>query len=171
MKEIDLRYICTVIGNLSGVPIRIFEGDELTFYHALVYLPKDPMELYREDIWRIKGNVGYFVTRHFHYYGIVNSGSTKIVLGPTRQITHNVQELQELAFRADVPADETEDFVTGMKSIISIPLESILQILCTINYILNGEKLELKDMRSKTACGSCWNGSGAASPWAVRRTS
>ena len=146
MKEIDLRYICTVIGNLSGVPIRIFEGDELTFYHALVYLPKDPMELYREDIWRIKGNVGYFVTRHFHYYGIVNSGSTKIVLGPTRQITHNVQELQELAFRADVPADETEDFVTGMKSIISIPLESILQILCTINYILNGEKLELKDI-------------------------
>lgn len=146
MKGMDLKYICKVIGNLSGVPIRVYQGEALFFYHSIVELPKDPMEVYREDIWRVTTNVGYFVTNHFHYYGIINSGETKIVIGPTSQTPDNDQELRELAFRADVPAEDTEEFVEGMKSIVRMPLESIMQILCTINYILNGEKLELEDI-------------------------
>lgn len=146
MKDMDLKYICKLIGNLSGVPIRVYQGETLFFYHSIAALPKDPMELYREDIWGVTSNVGYFVTRHFHYYGIINSGETKIVMGPTSQTSDNDQELRELAFRADVPAEDTEEFVAGMKGIVRMPLESILQILCTINYILNGEKLELEDI-------------------------
>lgn len=146
MKNIDLKYICKVIGNLSGVPIRLFQGDNLFFYHSIVDLPKDPMEVYREDIWRVTTNVGYFVTGHFHYYGIINSDDIKIVIGPTRQTPDNEQELRELAFRADVPAADVEEFVEGMKSIVRMPLESIMQTLCTINYILNDEKLELEDI-------------------------
>ena len=53
MKNLDIPYLCTIIGNLSGVPIRLYEGEERIFYHALVNLPKDPVELYREDIWKI----------------------------------------------------------------------------------------------------------------------
>ena len=90
--------------------------------------------------------MGYITTPHFHYYGIVNSGQTKIVIGPTRQITETDQELRELAFRADVTADDTEDFITGMKSIVRMPFESILQMLCTMNHVMNGEMLSLKDI-------------------------
>ena len=146
MKNIDLKYICKVIGNLSGVPIRLFRGETLIFYHSIVDLPKDPMEMYRDDIWNVKTNVGYFVTKHFHYYGVINSGDTKIVIGPTRQTPDSDQELRELAFRADVPAADVADFVEGMKSIVRMPLESIMQTLCTINYILNDEKLELENI-------------------------
>lgn len=146
MENIDLCYICTIIGNLSGVPIRVFQGEAMRFYHALVNLPRDPMALYAGEIRQIKSNVGYFVTQNFHYYGIVNSGDTKIVIGPTRQVAGTDQELRELAFRADVPAEDVEEFVSGMKSIVPMPLESIMQMLCTMNYILNGEKLGLEDI-------------------------
>lgn len=146
MKNIDLQYLCTVIGNLAGVPIRYYQGEDLVFYHSLVRLPKDPMEVYRQDIWNIKTNVGYFVTGHFNYYGIVNSGDVKLIIGPTRQTENTTQELRELAFRADVPVEETDDFVNAMKSIIRMPLESIMQMLCTMNYVLNGEKLSLHDI-------------------------
>ena len=146
MKNIDLRYICRVIGNLTGVPIRVYQRENLLLYHSIIHLPKDPMEIYRENIWQVTANVGYFVTSHFHYYGIINSGETKIVIGPTRQIPESDQELRELAFRADVPAADTEEFIEGMKGIVRIPLESIMQILCTVNYILNDEKLELEDI-------------------------
>ena len=146
MKSIDLQYICTTIGNLSGIPIRFYQGKQQVFYHSLVYLPKDPMDIYQEEIWNIKTHVGYFVTGHFHYYGIVNSGATKIILGPTRQVSGTDQELRELAFESDVPDNEIEDFVFGMKNIVCMPLETVMQMLCTINYILNEEKLELKDI-------------------------
>ena len=61
-------------------------------------------------------------------------------------ITETDQELRELAFRADVTADDTEDFIAGMKSIIRMPFESILQMLCTMNHVMNGETLSLKDI-------------------------
>lgn len=146
MTGIDLKYICTVIGNLSGIPIRLFQGDQQTFYHALTHLPQDPMVLHREALWQIQTNVGYFVTEDFHYYGIVNSGQIKIIVGPTRQIPASDQELHKLAFEADVSQEDVDAFVRGMKEIVRMPLESVMQMLCTINYILNDEKLELRDI-------------------------
>lgn len=146
MENLDLRYLCTVIGNLSGVPIRLYDGETLTFSYSFVNLPKDPVALYLEDIRSIRESVGYFVTNIFNYYGIINSGSHKIIIGPTRQTGNTDQELRELAFRLDVAPTDTDDFVIGMKSIIRMPLESIMQILCTMNYVLNGEKLSLQDI-------------------------
>lgn len=146
MQNIDLQYICTIIGNLSGIPVRIFKDGKQVFYYSLVHLPQDPMVVYWDEIQNISSHVGYFATRHFNYYGIVNSQSYRIVIGPSRQITNSDQELKELAFRAGVPQEEMADFVSGMKSIVRMPLESILQMLCTINYILNGEKLSLADI-------------------------
>ncbi len=146
MEHLDLPYLCTVIGNLSGIPVRLFQGKEQVFYHSVVKLPRDPMLAYREDIWRIGERMGYFMTRHFHYYGVVNSGDWKIVLGPTRQTSGPDQELRELAFRADVSPEDVEDFVRGMKSLVRLPLGSVMQILCTVNHVLNGEKLGLEDI-------------------------
>lgn len=104
------------------------------------------MLVYQNKIFAMQSHVGYVTTRHFHHYGIVNSGTTRIVIGPTRQTEESEQELRELAFRADVPPDDLKDFVTGMKSIVRMPVESVLQILCTLNHVLNGEKLSLKDI-------------------------
>ena len=146
MERLDLPYLCTVIGNLSGVPIRLFRGDEQAFYHSVVRLPRDPMLAYRDEIWSIKEHIGYFTTRHFHYYGVVNSGDWKVVLGPTRQTAGPDQELRELAFRVDVPQEAVEDFVQGMRSIVRLPLDSVMQVLCTMNHVLNGEKLGLGDI-------------------------
>lgn len=146
MKNIDLKYICTVIGNLSGIPIRLFEGQKRIYYHSIVSLPKDPMLIYQDEIWNLTENVTYFVTQYFNYYGIVNSGTMKIIIGPTCQVTNSTQELKEMAFQTDIAAEDVDDFVNGMKSIVAMPLESVMQMLCTINYILNDEKLELKDI-------------------------
>ena len=47
MNDVDLRYLCTTIGNLAGIPIRVFEDGVQTFYHSVIFLPKDPMCLCR----------------------------------------------------------------------------------------------------------------------------
>ena len=53
MMQIDLPYLCITIGNLSGVPVRIYEGENLTFYYSQAYLPRDPMVVYREQIFAV----------------------------------------------------------------------------------------------------------------------
>lgn len=143
MENLDLCYICTQIGNLSGVPVRIFRGGESVFFHAIVNLPVDPARLYADALMDIRERVGYFATEDFQYYGVVRAGEDRIVIGPTRQNPSTDQELRELAFRADVPRSETEAFMSGMKRIVPMPLESMLQVLCVLHYVLSGEKLAL----------------------------
>ena len=150
MENIDYRYLCTVIGNLAGIPVRIFRGGTQVFYRSVAALPKDPMCAYREQILAVHPHVGYFITPHFHYYGVVageaEGEQLRIVIGPSIQIKSGDQALKELAFRCDVPAEETDEFIAGMKSLVPLPPDSMLQILCTVNYIMNGEKLGLGDI-------------------------
>lgn len=146
MKNFDFKYICTSIGNLAGMPIRLYRNGKQVFYYSVVKLPKDPLNAYLGDVLKIDAHVSYYVTNHFNYYGIVNAGAYKIVIGPTRQTDNSEQELKELAFRAGVDPDDTEMFVEGMKMIIRMPLESIMQMMCMINYILNDEKTNLEDI-------------------------
>ncbi len=142
----DLEYLCSVIAGLSGIPIRIFEEDAIVFYSFVGRLPRDPLDVCKKEVFAIKKNIGYYMTAQFQYYGVVKCGKTRIVMGPTRQVNISDAELRSLAFLADVPPDDTDDFIAGMKSIVPMPLESVMQTLCAINYILNGEKVTLADL-------------------------
>ena len=128
MQNIDYNYLCGVIGNLSGIPVRVFYEETRIFYHSIADLPVDPLEAFRSEVLSVNSHIGYYITPYFHYYGIVNSGKHKIVLGPSIQTKNSDQILKELAFRCGVAAADTDAFLSGMKSITPMPLESILQI-------------------------------------------
>lgn len=145
-NEETLRYICTMIGNLSGVPIRIYKNRSLIFSHSVVWLPVDPICLCEDEILDIRSHIGYYTAQFFYYYGIVNYEDYSIISGPTRLTSARVQELRELAFLAGVPSEETDAFISGMRAVISLPLESLLQMLLSVNFFLNEEMLEITDL-------------------------
>lgn len=144
--EETLRYICTMIGNLSGVPIRIYKNRSLIFSHYVVWLPVDPICLCEDEILDIRSHIGYYTAQFFYSYGIVNYEDYSIISGPTRLTSARIQELRELAFLAGVPSEETDAFVSGMRAVISLPLESLLQMLLSVNFFLNEEMLEITDL-------------------------
>ena len=147
MKKKDLCYVCETISNLSGIPIRIYKNEEQVYYHSVVKLPNDPFELYKEEVFKISDHVGYFITPFFNYYGVVNLPDNRIVFGPSRQVFILEEDLRELAFQAGVSPTDVDDFVNAMKNIPKLPLMSMLQILCMINYLFNdGEKISLEDI-------------------------
>ena len=146
MANVDIRYLAAVIGNLAGIPIRVYENGVETFFHSLQSFPKDPMLPYVKDVLKIKEHIGYFVTPYFNYYGIVNSDSFTMVIGPSRLTAMSEADIRELAFSCDVATEDTERFVSAMKSLVQMPLESIVQILCTVNHALTGEKLSIEDI-------------------------
>lgn len=147
MNNIDFGYVCTIIGNLAGIPVRVYKNNIPVFFHSIAHFPKDPITPYLDKILVIDSHIGYYITPSFMYYGIVNSGEYKMVLGPSVRIKSDDRTLKELAFLCDVPSVETDEFISGMKSIVSMPLDSIIQILCSVNYMANDEKLGLKDIR------------------------
>ena len=146
MAEVDIKYLATVIGNLAGIPIRLYEGGELTLFHSIQSFPVDPMEPYLERVLKIRERIGYFVTPYFNYYGIVNADDFTLVIGPSRLTPMSDTDVRELAFACDVEGEDTERFIGAMRSLVQMPLESIVQILCTVNHAVSGEKLSLEDL-------------------------
>ncbi len=146
MNNVDFPYLCSAIGGLSGIPVRVFHNDEQIYYYSFVKLPKDPLLPYIKEVLGIESHVGYFITPSFDYYGVVSSNGYKIVIGPSHQSVPSNQEIREQAFEIDVEPDDLDEFMLGIKSIVCMPLASVLQMLCTINYALNGEKTTLEDI-------------------------
>lgn len=148
--QIDFEYLCRVTSDLSGIPVRAYRKGSLLCFHSPVRLSHDPMLPYQEDLFSIHEHVGYFLTEQFYYYGVLTSGDLQLIIGPTRQIPASDQELRELAFRAKLGKEDAEDFIRSMKAIVCMPVESLLLMLCSINYMVNGEKLELQDLTITT---------------------
>ena len=111
---IDYPYLARSIARLSGIPVRVYRGREEICRCFPVDLPRDPMELCREEVFAISEHVGYYSSQLFHYYGVLNAGAVRIVVGPTAQIMADEQKLRELAFRLDVPQEEVPAFTEGM---------------------------------------------------------
>ncbi len=149
---IDYDYLARSVARLSGIPVRLYRGGEEICRCFPVDLPRDPMELCREEVFAVSEHVGYYASPLFHYYGVLNAGDVRLVIGPTAQIMADEQRLRELAFRLDMLREEVPAFVEGMNAIMRLPAETLLQMLCTLNHFLNGgEKLELSDLAIREA--------------------
>lgn len=146
-QSIDLPYVCTVLSNLMGAPVRIYQDGEQTFYHSLVNLIADPINLVIDKLFAQKGHVGYYLTDDYFYYAFVQNERTKIIAGPFPFAGQaSDQDLRDTAFNLDVPPDETENFLMNMRNIVPMPLDSTIAALLSVNHILNGEKLSLADI-------------------------
>lgn len=149
MKKYDLKYLATIIGNLSGIPIRLFTNNKLYFFYSIINLKYDPFILYKEEILKLSDHIGYYVTSKYHYYGILNYKNNKLIIGPTSETPFQNNDLKDMALNLNIPFDEINVFINTMNEIITMPLDSITLMLCSINYMLNGEKKTIEDVNIK----------------------
>lgn len=146
MDTDGIIYLAKTIGNLSGIPIRVYKNDKLILFHSAISIPKDPVYIYLSNIFAIKGNIGYFITKDLHAFGLVKHEETRIIIGPTIETEEDDKNLRVLAFDSLVPNDKYDEFISAMKAITHMSFSSLLEILCTLNFALNGEKKEIKDL-------------------------
>lgn len=145
----DIDYLCSKMSDMSGLPIRIYRNSVMKSSFAVIPFVKDPIDLRYGEMEKYRDHVNYHITENSSYYGIINSADLKIIIGPGRSLPYSDQELHDLAFALDVHPKDTEAFISAMRSITPIPLDSIIQMMCSLNHILNGEKLNVSDFQIK----------------------
>ncbi len=147
MIEIDdLEYICVNLGNLSGIPVRLYQKGRQIFYYSLVKLLKDPFEASKDAAFELKEDIAYYQTPHYYYYAIANIDDIVLVVGPTRQLPISKQELKSIAFSLGVSSSDNDEFISQMESLVSLPLMSLLQIMCMVYFSLTGKKKSLESI-------------------------
>ena len=142
----DLKYISTNLGNLSGIPVRLYKNNQLEFYYSLVNLLKDPFEIDKVQAFKLTDDIAYYQSPYYYYYGIININDINIVVGPTSQLPLTKQELKSLAFSLGIPNSSSDVFIQEMESLVSLPLMSLLQIMCMIYFSITGKKKSLESI-------------------------
>ena len=100
MKRDDLVYICAMTANLSGLPIRLYEGDRLLSHFSMTPLPRDPILLVRPEITAIDRHVGFYISKRFYVYGVVSSGTMPYFIhARKREIQAGLSSMTSIAER------------------------------------------------------------------------
>ena len=146
MDTIGLAYLAKKLGALTGIPVRIYKGKEEIFYYSTVSIPKDPLLLYLDQVFSIKENVGYYMTKNLHTFGVVRKDDYRYIIGPSLEIQEDEKSLKIMAFDLGIEKNQTMDFINAVKSITRMPLPSLLEVLLAVNFFLNGEMKELHEL-------------------------
>ena len=146
MKDKDFLYICQRVSLISFLPIRLYKEGKLIELFSQISFPIDPGYPYLTQFLSIDQNVGYLITPFDQYYGIINSSGYRIVIGPTHQVKLDYRKAREQPAQLDIKPPERQNYIRLLNSLPTMPLETFLNIICIVNYVINEDKYEISDL-------------------------
>ena len=146
MNDIDYRYIGDLFGDITELPVRVYDGGTQIYRFFRRELLRDPFELVKDDIFSITSHVCYYFSTDLYYYGIVNNNGIIFVAGPSRDSQDTDENVRSIAHKLGLYNDDEDRFVYQMRTIPQVSIEKLIDNLCMINYFVNGEKLRPTDI-------------------------
>ena len=146
MKREDKTYLCQLLANLSGLPVRLLINKKPIFYCSSVTFEKDPIKIHIDELNKIDAPIGYYLTKDFLYYGFINTRKETLIIGPTSEVPLNKSILRKIAFDLELKGNEIDNFELSMQSLVNMPIQTMLQILCAIYFGFTGDKKTIKDV-------------------------
>ena len=140
----DYFYLSESLASFTGLPVRIYlSGKFAKLYHPIKFKP-DLAITEEARIFCDPGTVSYYIDDNFLCYGLLRviAEDVSLVIGPIAQTTvDHAQAVRILRAMGEKigRAGEVIDYFSAMPA---YPLRNFLQILCTINYCVNEEKIE-----------------------------
>lgn len=145
---IDYEYMAATLANLSGLPVRLYEDAKFQgLFHHSKFKP-DLAILEEKHIFENKDTVSYYMTDTFLFYGLfrIKEGSIAFVIGPVAQIQPGKPAIRNILRSIGEPLSREHELKSYLESIPPYPLPQFLQILCSFDYFLNGEKRNVSDL-------------------------
>ncbi len=147
MKDLPaIQYLCGNLSGLSGVPVRLYKNKEQVAFYSPVHLEKDPFELDQEEALAIEEDLYYFESPYSCLYGILRFDEYSLVAGPIGSALSSKPALRSIAFSLGVAPASAEEYVAVLESLPSLPLLSLLQILCMVDFALTGKQRSLESV-------------------------
>lgn len=161
----DYDYLAESLAALSGVPVRIYnDGRFAGLYHHTKFNP-DLAIAEEQNIFRGGGNVSYYTDENFLCYGLLRSAKDGIalVMGPVTQAVIDRGLAVKILRGMGESVGRAGELVDYFTAIPAYPLLNFLQILCTIDFFLNDEKIDVSQLiLTSGELSPIHTGSGAA---------
>lgn len=144
----DYAYLAHCLASLAGIPVRFYmDGKFQKLYHHTQFKP-DLAILEEPNIFRSQQNVSYYMDENFLYYGLfrVTGQNVALILGPVAQITVDHRTAGNILRHMGEPQTRVQEILRYFSAMPAYPLRNFLQILCAVNYFINGEKLDVSQL-------------------------
>ena len=151
MKENDLVYLSRQFANMFAFPVRPYNNMEKIYFYSPVNISVDPADLCINRIMERNDEVSYYVYDSFWYYGIVNYKSYKFVAGPVSEVRVPDNDIKKLGFLLDIDKNDMFLFVSEMKSLFGIHLDTMIQSIILYNFSVNRTLYDISDIRIKNS--------------------
>lgn len=141
----DYEYLAHSIASLAALPVRLYrDGVFQGLYHHTKFKP-DLAILEEPNIFSNSDSVSYYMDENFLYYGLfrVKKYAVSLLIGPVSLMPVNTASAAKILRSMGEPVIRAKELVDYFSSIPSYPLRTFLQILCTVNYFINGEKTDV----------------------------
>ena len=141
----DYEYLAHSIASLAGLPVRLYrEGVFQGLYHHTKFKP-DLAILEEPNIFHSKESVSYYMDENFLYYGLfrVKQDDAALLIGPVSQMPVHTAAAVKILRAMGEAASRAKELTDYFSTIPGYPLRTFLQILCTVNYFINGEKTDV----------------------------
>jgi len=144
---VDYKFLCSTVGHLMGLPIRIYRNGKLFAYYSSIEFSPDPVMLIQPQLDASMINATFFES-HLLFFGSIQSKKrgVSMIIGPAFSVQPVKDQILSLLSEMNVSYDRYEDFKTYLSSIPPYPIEAFLQIICLLNYNLNNAKLSVSDL-------------------------
>lgn len=144
----DYDYLAQSLAALSGVPVRIYIDGKFAGLHHHTKFKPDFAITEEANIFRNPGNVSYYMDDNFLYYGLFRSvkDSVALVMGPVAQVTVDRAMALKILRTMGETVGRAGEIMDYFSAIPAYPLRNFLQILCTVNFFLNDEKLDVSQL-------------------------
>lgn len=141
----DYDYLAQSLAALSGVPVRIYQDGKFAGLHHHTKFKPDFAITEEANIFRDPGNVSYYMDENFLYYGLFRSAkdSVALVMGPVAQVAVDQTMAVKILRTMGESVSRAGEIMDYFSAIPAYPLRNFLQILCTVNFFLNDEKLDV----------------------------
>ncbi|MCF0115540.1 MAG: AraC family transcriptional regulator [Erysipelotrichaceae bacterium] len=146
--NIDYEYMAETLSALSGLPVRLYENCKFKeLYHHSKFKP-DLAIIEEANIFRNEESVSYYMTDTFLFFGLFrsNADNRQLVVGPVSSVPIDKRMARNILVSIGEPITREKELLDYFQSIPPYPLRSFLQILCTFDYFMNGNKRDVSSL-------------------------
>ncbi|MCF0112046.1 MAG: AraC family transcriptional regulator [Erysipelotrichaceae bacterium] len=146
--ELDYDYMAVTLASLSGLPVRLYYKNIFqNLYHHSKFKP-DLAIIEETNIFRNPESISYYMTDTFLFFGLfrVESDDVQFVIGPVTSVPVDRNIARSILVSIGEPVNREKELKDYFQSIPPYPLRNFLQILCTFDYFLNGNKRDVSQL-------------------------
>ena len=143
MKLSDIEFSCKCISNISAIPIRVYENNELVLSFGLENMPVDPVVLHKDILLSYEDSISYYCTPFYQLYGTLRYEKYILLIGPVGGTDYTLQEKRNYAYTLGITPIDFDILLNAMKQIPKFTPDSFINLLLLIYFSFTGIKKDL----------------------------